>query len=266
MKVSVIVPTYKPQAYLWECLESIYNQTFPKTEYELVLVLNGECLPYDERIKDWLSRHSDLQVQYLQTSEPGVSNARNMALNVAGGGYFLFIDDDDYVSPPYIFELYRAATRSIVSFSDAVSFDDETKQYDIENALHQVFISKSCRRLYRIFSVKRFYGAPVRKLISRDIIGDRRFDIHFKNGEDTLFFFLISDRIKYSRPAKASAIYYRRCRPSSAHFRQKMRKEKIRLGIDLMKTLCKYYFKAPMHYNFPFFITRLLGAFKIIIT
>lgn len=162
--------------------------------------------------------------------------------------------------------MYRAATRSIVSFSDAVSFDDETKQYDIENALHQVFISKSCRRLYRIFSVKRFYGAPVRKLISRDIIGDRRFDIHFKNGEDTLFFFLISDRIKYSRPAKASAIYYRRCRPSSAHFRQKMRKEKIRLGIDLMKTLCKYYFKAPMHYNFPFFITRLLGAFKIIIT
>ena len=88
MKVSVIVPTYKPQAYLWECLESIYNQTFPKTEYELVLVLNGESLPYDERIKDWLSRHCDLQVQYLQTNKSGVSNARNMALNVARGGVF----------------------------------------------------------------------------------------------------------------------------------------------------------------------------------
>lgn len=266
MKVSVIVPTYKPQAYLWECLESIYNQTFPKTEYELVLVLNGDCNPYDVQIKDWLSKHSDLQVQYLQTDEAGVSNARNMALNVARGGYFLFVDDDDYVSPAYILELYRAVTRSIVSFSDAVSFDDETKQYDVENALYHVFASKSNRRLYSIFSVKKFYGAPVRKLISRDIIGNRRFDVRFKNGEDTLFFFLISDRIKYSRPAKDNAVYYRRCRSSSAHFRQKTRIEKIRLGANLISTLCKYYFKAPTHYNLPFFITRLLGAFKIIIT
>lgn len=86
MKISVIVPTYKPQAYLWECLDSIYNQTFPKTEYELILVLNGCNEPYNAQIKDWLAKHSDLQVQYIQTDEAGVSNARNMALDVARGG------------------------------------------------------------------------------------------------------------------------------------------------------------------------------------
>ncbi len=86
MKISVIVPTYKPQAYLWECLDSIHNQTFPKTEFELVLVLNGCCDPYNEQIKDWIKAHSDLQIQYFQTDERGVSNARNIGLNAARGG------------------------------------------------------------------------------------------------------------------------------------------------------------------------------------
>lgn len=89
MKISVIVPTYKPQTYLWECLDSIYNQTFSKSEYELVLVLNGCNEPYNAQIKDWLAKHSDLQVQYIQTDEAGVSNARNMALDVARGVYFI---------------------------------------------------------------------------------------------------------------------------------------------------------------------------------
>ena len=88
MKISVIVPTYKPQVYLWECLDSIYNQTFPKTEYELILVLNGCNEPYNAQIKDWLAKHSDLRVQYIQTDEAGVSNARNMALDVARGGIY----------------------------------------------------------------------------------------------------------------------------------------------------------------------------------
>ena len=86
MKISVIVPTYKPQTYLWECLDSIYNQTFPKSDYELVLVLNGCNEPYNTQIKEWLLNHSDLHVQYFQTDEGGVSNARNIALDNAKGG------------------------------------------------------------------------------------------------------------------------------------------------------------------------------------
>ena len=52
MKISVIVPTYKPQAYLWKCLDSIYNQTFPKKDYELLLVLNGCNEPYHTQITE----------------------------------------------------------------------------------------------------------------------------------------------------------------------------------------------------------------------
>ena len=266
MKISVIVPTYKPQAYLWECLDSIHNQTFPKTEFELVLVLNGCCDPYNEQIKDWIKAHSDLQIQYFQTDERGVSNARNIGLNAARGGYLCFVDDDDYISSDYLSELYKSATRSVVSFSDTVSFDDATKEVEKNNTLHRDFISKSCRKRYGILSVRRFYSAPVRKLVSRDIIGTRRFDVNFKNGEDTLFFFLISDKITYSRPSKGTAIYYRRCRPTSAYFIQKSRSEKITLSFNMILTLCRYYVKNIKHYNLIFFITRILGSLKIMIS
>lgn len=78
MKISVIVPTYKPQVYLLECLDSIYNQTLPKLDYELVLVLNGCNEPYNTQIKKWISNHNDLQIQFFQTDLGGVSNARNI--------------------------------------------------------------------------------------------------------------------------------------------------------------------------------------------
>ena len=266
MKISVIVPTYKPQAYLWECLDSIYNQTFPKSDYELVLVLNGCNEPYNAQIKEWLSNHPDLHVQYFQTDEGGVSNARNIALNKAKGEYVTFIDDDDYISEAYLSDLYQYSTQNIVSISDAVSFDDVTKVVEINNILHRDFVSRNSSNLYNIYSVKKFYGAPVRKLVSRNIIGNRRFDTRFRNGEDTLFFFLISDRVYKTRPSSGAAVYYRRCRPTSAHFTKKTRKEKVTLGFNLIGTLSSYYFRNPMHYNFLFYLTRVVGAIKIMIS
>ena len=117
MKITVIVPTYKPQAYLWECLDSIYNQTLPKSDYELVLVLNGCNEPYNTQILDWLSKHKDLNVQFFQTYTGGVSNARNIALDNAKGEYVTFIDDDDYISSTFLKELLDNSSESCVTIS-----------------------------------------------------------------------------------------------------------------------------------------------------
>ena len=54
MKISVIVPTYKPQAYLWECLNSLCLQTLSKEDFEVILVLNGCCEPYKTQIQQYL--------------------------------------------------------------------------------------------------------------------------------------------------------------------------------------------------------------------
>ena len=124
MKISVIIPSFKPQGYLWQCLDSICNQTFSKGDFELILVLNGCKKPYDEQIKAYIENHTYVNWNYIQTDVPGVSNARNIALNVAKGEYVAFIDDDDYVSPSYLEELYKKASYDCVSLSHPSAFYD----------------------------------------------------------------------------------------------------------------------------------------------
>ena len=129
MEVSVIIPTYKPQDYLWDCLNSLKAQTMDKHKYEVIIVLNGCCEPYNSSIKHWIIEQSVSNFVLLQTDSAGVSNARNIALDKARGKYITFIDDDDYVSQTYIEELYNKVAPDVIALCYPLSFLDGTKDY-----------------------------------------------------------------------------------------------------------------------------------------
>lgn len=263
MRISIIVPTYKPQAYLWECLDSIYKQTFPKTDYELVLVLNGCNEPYNTQINEWFSNHSDLQVQYFQTDEGGVSNARNIALDNVNGEYVTFIDDDDLISPMYLEELYEKVNPNTVSVCYPYAFNDgkieKQLPYGITDA-YNYCIEHKCNKLTSM--VRKYFSGPCMKLIPMSFIQDRRYDVRFKNGEDSLFMFLISDKIKKFAFTSKNAIYYRRYRDNSAYTRSKTKREIIANKTSLIKAYISIYLRKPQKYSLLFFITRLLGALR----
>lgn len=263
MKISVIVPTYKPQGYLWECLNSIYNQTFPKKDYELVLVLNGCNEPFHSQIEDWLSKHSDLLVQFFQTDEGGVSNARNIALDNARGEYITFIDDDDLISPSYLRELYDNAAPDTVSLCYPYAFNDgeieKQLPYGITDA-YEFYIEHKCTSLSS--KVRKYFSGPCMKLIPMSFIQGRRYDVRFRNGEDSLFMFLISDKIKKVAFTSKNAIYYRRYRPNSATTNRRNRVSVVLNELRLVKMYLQIYFKAPCRYNLNFFLTRVLSAAK----
>ena len=263
MKISVIVPTYKPQAYLWECLNSIYNQTFPKSDYELLLVLNGCNEPYNAQIAEWLSKHSDLQVQYFQTDEGGVSNARNIALNNVKGEYVTFIDDDDLISSMYLEELYEKAAPDTVSLCYPYAFNDgkieKQLPYSITNT-YNYCIEHKCNKLAS--RGRKYFSGPCMKLIPMSFIHDRRYDVRFKNGEDSLFMFLISDKIKKFAFTSKDAVYYRRYRDNSAYTRSKTKREIIANKTSLIKAYISIYLRKPQKYSLLFFITRLLGTLR----
>ena len=263
MKISVIVPTYKPQTYLWECLDSIYNQTFPKSDYELVLVLNGCNEPYNTQILDWLSKHKDLNVQFFQIDTGGVSNARNIALDNAKGEYVTFIDDDDLISTAYLKELYEKATPDIVSLCYPYAFNDgdieKQLPYSITKAYDYICKHK-CKNLSSM--ARKFFSGPCMKLIPMSFIHDRRYDVRFKNGEDSLFMFLISDKIDKVSFTSKDAIYYRRFRENSACTRSKTKREIIANKMNMIKAYIYIYLRKPQKYSLLFFITRLLGTLR----
>lgn len=263
MKISVIVPTYKPQAYLWECLDSIYNQTFPKKDYELLLVLNGCNEPYHTQITEWLSKHSDLRVQYFQIDEGGVSNARNIALDNIKGKYVTFIDDDDFISSTYLEELYEKAAPDTVSLCYPYAFNDghieKQLPYSITNT-YNYCIEHKCDKLASM--VRKYFSGPWMKLIPMNFIQERRYDVRFKNGEDSLFMFLISDKIKKVAFTSKDATYYRRYRDNSAYTRGKTKREIISNKMSMIKAYISIYLKKPQKYSLFFFITRLLGTLR----
>ena len=94
-KVSVIVPVYKTEKYLDECLESIENQTL--REIEIVCVNDGSP---DNSI-DILENHKrkDGRIKIINQENAGISMARNAGIKNSKGEYVLFLDSDDLISP-----------------------------------------------------------------------------------------------------------------------------------------------------------------------
>lgn len=250
--------------FIGMCLNSVYNQTFRKSDYELALVLNGCKGPFNAQIKEWLSKHSDLQVQYLQTDKGGVSNARNIALDKVNGEYVTFIDDDDIISPMYLEELYENVNPDTVSLCYPYAFNDgkiekQLSSYGVTDAYNYCTEHK-CNKLTSM--VRKYFSGPCMKLIPMSFIQDRRFNVRFKNGEDSLFMFLISDKIKKFAFTSKDAVYYRRYRDNSAYTRSKTKREIIANKTSLIKAYISIYLRRPQTYSLLFFITRLLGTLR----
>lgn len=262
IKVSVIIPTYKPQRYLWECLDSLKNQTFPKTDYEIIIVLNGCSDPYESQIDEYITDNlNSLNVNFIKTERAGVSNARNIALERAKGEYITFVDDDDYVSPYYLEGLYDKVGSDTISLSYPYAFIDgtnEQKTYSLTSVYNKR--AHDGRQSYQC--AKKYFAGPCMKMIPRDFIQGRKFDVNFTNGEDSLFMFLISDQFKYVDFAECTAIYYRRYRKNSAVTTSRSRYSKILNGLRLYGAYTKVYFRHPFQYNILYYIRCLLGILR----
>ena len=266
MKVSVIIPSYKPQGYLWECLDSLYSQTFPKKDFEVILVLNGCDEPYQSQIKNYIDCHKELNIKYIHTLQGGVSNARNIALDKACGEYVTFIDDDDLVSPTYLNQLYNKANPITVVLSYPYAFDDGHLESQLSYHITDVYEQYNETENIRISSkVRKYFSGPCMKLIPMSFIQGRRFDCRLKNGEDTLFMFLISDCIENIQFASKDAVYYRRNRINSAVNRKRSFKDIMHSNFLQIRTYLKYYLKNPFNYNILFLLSRIGGALYAIV-
>ena len=95
--ISIIIPVYKVEKYLRQCLDSVVNQTYRKLE--IILVDDGSpdscgmiCDEYAQK---------DTRFKVLHKENGGLSDARNAGLDIFQGDYLMFIDSDDWVDPDF---------------------------------------------------------------------------------------------------------------------------------------------------------------------
>ena len=113
VKLSIVVPVYKAEKYLKNCIESILNQN--SEEMELILVDDGS----PDRCPDICDLYADRddRVKVIHQINQGVVVARNTGIAVAKGEYLGFVDADDFIKPEMI--------------QKAIQIIDSDQHYDI---------------------------------------------------------------------------------------------------------------------------------------
>lgn len=260
MRISVIIPSYRPKEYLYECLEALKNQTIDSNTFETILVLNGCKEPYYNQILLYIKEHSISNLRLLQTNVPGVSNARNMGIEVAKGEFITFIDDDDIVSPTYLEDLMEVSSHTCVGCANSYAFKDDVSER-IPNFISDAF-QKCKNRKFSTFRFRSFLSPPWCKMIHRDIINMSRFPSDMKKSEDSVFCLEISPRINDMKLASANAIYYQRLREGSAMRKKESYWSILKEHLKIEYKFLLIWIKNPFRFNFLFFLSRLAACIK----
>lgn|GEM_PF-803151 len=98
VKVSIIVPVFKAEAYLHKCIESILRQTY--IHIELILVNDGSPDRSGEICEEYAKL--DNRIKVIHKHNGGIGSAYNEAFKILTGNYVCFVDSDDYIAQDFI--------------------------------------------------------------------------------------------------------------------------------------------------------------------
>lgn len=107
-KISVIIPIYRVEDFLPQCLDSVINQTHQNLEIILVDDGSPDSCP---QICDNYAKKDD-RIKVIHQQNGGLSAARNTGLKIATGDFIAFVDSDDLVSVVFCEKLLTAAIKN----------------------------------------------------------------------------------------------------------------------------------------------------------
>ena len=119
MEISVIVPVYNVGNYLKICLNSIINQSFDATKYEIILIDDGSTDDSGIICDNYAKKYSNIRV--IHKKNGGLSDARNCGIDNANGNYLTFIDSDDAIGKYFLEILYDLVKKYNVDISSVAA-------------------------------------------------------------------------------------------------------------------------------------------------
>lgn len=228
--ISVIVPIYKVQDYLKECIESIINQTY--SDIEVILVDDGSPDRCPQMCDEWAKRDSRIRVVHKKNG--GLSSARNAGLDVAKGEYISFVDSDDFICKDALENLYnRIKDDKSIGITSGLIYryqDGSISNFKAQWLCSKEIVIPASEFLLETMSQKTSYTVW-NKLYRRDVIGNTRFR-EGRNNEDTLFMYDLGKNIAILNVCMVEIphyVYYYRYREDSI-----CTTAKIPLTIDIL--------------------------------
>ena len=175
-QISVIVPVYKVEPYLRQCVDSILAQTF--RDFELILVDDGSPDNCGAICEEYAAKNKRIHV--IHQPNGGLSAARNAALDWifanSSSSYLTFIDSDDWVHEGYLELLHREVDKAhsgICACDFTFVSDSCTKSLPVHEEI-QVFEMPTEQFWCEKFACA---ASACYKLFSRALFYDLRFPI-----------------------------------------------------------------------------------------
>lgn len=210
--VSIIVPIYKVEEYLSECIDSLVNQTYKNIE--IILVEDGSPDGCPQICDDYAQK--DKRIKVLHKKNGGLSDARNKGLDICSGEYIMFVDSDDIIHKEMVERLVLTLKEkkveivecSVIKFSHSIVTPKYVeKQIDIYNqidALRELILDNA------------FHQTVWNKIYTKDVIGDNIFPVG-KCNEDEFWTYRVFANANKVAFLSDSLYFYRQRETSIIH-------------------------------------------------
>lgn len=152
IKVSVIIPIYKVEKYLRQCVDSVLDQTY--RNLEVILVDDGSPDGCPALCDDYAAK--DERVTVIHKENGGQSSAREAGVHRATGTKILFLDGDDWLETETVEKCLKALESA--KGAECVLFSYQKEYPDFSVPMHilsqsmelygEVFRDKVYRRLF----------------------------------------------------------------------------------------------------------------------
>lgn len=175
--ISVVIPIFKVEKYINRCIDSITIQTY--SNLEIILVDDGSPDSCGLICDDYAKK--DIRIIVIHKENGGLSDARNVGIEIAKGDYITFIDSDDYVDINYIEVLYDLTQKfdaplSVSSFSH---FKEEGGKIEKDKGESITNVLSVNEAIETMFYQDKFETSAWGKLYKKELFGH---DIRYPKG------------------------------------------------------------------------------------
>ncbi|MFZ3516700.1 glycosyltransferase [Vibrio harveyi] len=122
--ISVIIPVYNVEEYLFECLKSVIVNNYKKIE--IIIIDDGstdKSLNIAKRVQI-----CDSRIKIIKQNNKGLSSARNIGIKNSKGEYFFFLDSDDFITPNCFNLLLRHISNYDIVSGGVLTFQDKERR------------------------------------------------------------------------------------------------------------------------------------------
>ena len=113
--VSIIVPVYRTELFLGQCVKSLLSETYQNLE--IILVDDGSPDGCPAMCDAFASQDSRIKVIHKENG--GLSSSREAGINAAAGDYIMVVDSDDWIDPDTV---ECCVQRAVCDDADCVMF------------------------------------------------------------------------------------------------------------------------------------------------